>query len=389
MPKSKKLIYILNSYSAVDSSHFQHVLGLLEEMAKLGIEIALIIEKADRAPVFQQSSISVTVLKSRQKLQRFFELFLVLFCLIRRGYRRTFVRIAAPAALTATLAHRMFGGVVYLWQSGTTLEFDCNQPFSLHKLQWEFSSHLPNLLARRWVDYFVTGPSYMVDYYIKVARVDPKKIRLLYNDIDIERFKRPDNSAELKISFLGARGLSEDTLILLIVHRLSPVRRTLLYFPECIAHLDPAKVRRPILTVVAGGGAELPSIKCRAKQLGVDDQCLFLGSVPNLEIEKLYAIADVFLHPTYNEGFPRVILEAMAAGLPIATTDAGGTIELLGEDQKNCVVSKDKPAEFSEVVQRLAMDASFRQRLSSENREHVKRYATDKVAIMYQDVLFP
>lgn len=384
----KKLIYILNSYSATESSHFHHVLGLLEALAIRGIEIALVIEKASAIPEFNSSNITVIALKKQNGLRRFIELFQVIARLIRQGYLRTYVRIAAPATLVATLAHRLWGGEVFFWQSGTTIEYDAAQPLSMKKLRWYLTSHVPNSLARRFVHNFVTGPAFMVDYYAKVGSVKREKIRLLYNDIEVERFAPPPNRAQCKASFLESHSLPADTLVLLLVHRLSPVRRTHLYFPSCLAHLQAKGLMERVVVVVAGSGPELPLIRDEVKALDMEERCIFLGNVPNKEIQQLFSVADVFLHPTYNEGFPRVVLEAMAAGLPIVSTDAGGTKELMGEAQSSLVVSRDDPQGFAECLEAMLKDKELRQRLVDENLSHVKRFSTEKIAAMYERVLF-
>ncbi len=385
---SKKLIYILNSYSSTESSHFHHVLGLLEALAKRDIEIVLVIEKAETIPIFSNTNIRVIAIKNHRGIRRYIELFQVVSKLIQEGFTRTFVRIAAPAALTAALAHYLHGGAVFFWQSGTTIEYDAAQPWNIKKMKWFFGSLIPNFLARRYVQYFVTGPAYMVDYYHRVGGVKKEKIRLLYNDIDITRFTPPDNCATQKTAFLATHGYSPDTLILLLVHRLSPVRRTQLYFPSCLQYLRDNGLLNQVLVVVAGTGGELPAIQVDVSALSIEKHCLFLGSVPNREIQQLYAIADIFLHPTYNEGFPRVVLEAMAASLPIVSTDAGGTRELMGELQSAFVVSRDEPLEFFKNLAELVRHAPLRQQLATENRAYVERFSTIKIAKMYDEVLF-
>ncbi|MBZ0159117.1 glycosyltransferase family 4 protein [Candidatus Methylomirabilis sp.] len=386
--QSKKLTYILNNYSAKDASHFNHVPALLEALAMRGLEITLVIEKADFIPTFSSVNISVIPLKHRHGLSRLLELFRVIIHLIHRGFMRTYVRTAAPPALIAALTHRIFGGKVFLWQSGTTIEYDAAQPMSLKKLKWYLVSHIPNTLARRFVHYFVTGPAYMVDYYSRVGGVKRGKIRLLYNDIDIDRFvPKPDRSVQ-KAAFLKAHGLKPDILVLLLVHRLSPVRRTRLYFPFCLTHLRNMGLLNRVAVVIVGIGPELPFIQAQVQSQGLAERCLFLGSVPNREIQRVYAVADIFLHPTYNEGFPRVVLEAMAAGLPIVSTDAGGTRELMGDIQSSLIVSRGDPLAFAVCLEKMIKDSLLRELLAKENQKHVERFSTMKIAAMYEEVLF-
>jgi glycosyltransferase involved in cell wall biosynthesis len=383
----KRLIYVLNSYSESDASHFTHILHLLEVMAEQGCEIVLLIEKSGTLPKFRNPAITVQGVRTKFPLLRHFELFAKIAGLIRQGYRTTFVRIAAPASIVASLAHRLFGGRSLLWQSGTTHEHDWAQPRSIKKLRWWFSSHAPNWIARKLVNHFVTGPEAMVAYYADVVGVARDKIMLLYNDIQIERFSsacREDSRA----SFLAQHSLPRDALVLLLVHRLSPVRRTLWYLAPTLEALIRHCRHRHWIFVVAGGGSELAAAKKLVHGLGVSSQVIFLGDVPNRDIPALYSVADMFVHPTYTEGFPRVLIEAMAAGLPIVTTDAGGTGQLLGPKQMEFVVNKNAPDEFALKTIDLIARSELWQSLALENKSLVQRFSTPAVAQMYMKALF-
>lgn len=383
----KKLIYILNSYSESDASHFTHILHLLEVIAEQGCEIVLLIEKPGTLPKFKNSAIKVVGLHAKLPVLRHIELFAKVAGLIRLGYRTTFVRIAAPASIMAAIAHRLFGGRSFLWQSGTTQEHDWAQPRSMAKLKWWFSSHAPNWIARRLVHRFVTGPEAMVDYYADVVRVPREKITLLYNDIEIERFSDAHHVGA-RVSFFTKYDLQSDALVLLLVHRLSPVRRTLQYLEPTLKALVKQTSNPHWILVIAGGGSELDAAKALAHRLDVSSHVIFLGNVPNREIPALYSMADVFVHPTYTEGFPRVLIEAMAAGLPIVTTDAGGTKQLLGEKQMNFVVNKNNPAEFARKTIELACASDQWPALTLENKTVVQRFSTPAVAQMYIKALF-
>lgn len=384
----KKLIYILNSYSESDASHFVHILHLLEVMAEQGCEIVLLIEKSDTLPKFNHPAINVVGLQTKWPIIRHAELFAKIAGLIRHKYQTTFVRIAAPASIMASLAHRLFGGRSFLWQSGTTHEYDWMQPLSMAKLKWWLSSHIPNWLARKMVHHFVTGPEAMVDYYAEVVGVPREKITMLYNDIQIERFSN-DAQVATRGQFLAKHGLPGDALVLLLVHRLSPVRRTLMYLEPMLISLAKQASRHNWILVIAGGGSELEAAKALALRLDLSNHIIFLGNVPNRDIPSLYSVADVFVHPTYTEGFPRVLIEAMAAGLPIVTTDAGGTRQILGLQQLNFVTDKNNPIEFSCKTIELINQSDYWPILSEENKHAVQRFSTPTVAQMYLRALFP
>lgn len=384
---NKKLIYVLNSYSETDSSHFTHILHLLNTMADKGCTIMLLIEKADSLPVFSNRSISVKSLSFRMPFFRHIELFLKICFLIRTGYRTTFVRIAAPASIAATLAHWLLGGRSFLWQSGTTDRYDKARPASLQKLKWWVTSYAANSFARRIVSRFVTGPEAMVDYYEKEVGIPRSKIVLLYNDIELARFQTLDG-ARRRDDFCLKHNIDPDALVLLLVHRLSPVRKTLSYLEPTWTALRDANLPSWVF-IIAGGGSELPAAKKLAERLGVSDKIFFLGDVPNRSVPDLYSTADLFIHPTYTEGFPRVMIEAMASGLPIVTTDAGGTRQLLGDQQQAYVVDRASPKLFASMTLELIRAQNDWEKLSSENRKVVVRFSTPNVAEMYLRALFP
>ena len=141
-----------------------------------------------------------------------------------------------------------------------------------------------------------------------------------------------------------------------------------------------------ILFVFVGDGEDLSEAKALKIRFGLDKKALFLGSKPNSEILKLYQISDVFINPSFTEGFPRVLIEAMACGLPIVTTDAGGTKDILSEEQKKYLVSKDKPSDFSYSLKAL-INRNYKE-IGLKNIQHVKKYDTAVVAEQYIKKIF-
>lgn len=383
----KKLIYVLNSYSASDASHFPHVFNLLDALAKDGCKIALIIEKAKFLPVALHDGVSVRKLRCGFPAIRHIELFVRIVVLILKGYRKSFIRISAPAAIIVATANRIIGGESYFWQSGTTHEQDWAQKRSLKKLRWYLLSYLPSWSARKLVNYFVTGPESMVEYYERVVGIKRQKIRLLYNDVDIKRFS--NNALTSGRMAVRARcNVESGVTMLLLVHRLSPVRRTISYLEFLLPRLLERDLEGRWRLVIAGGGDEFRGVAALVAKLGLADRCCLLGDVPNLLIPELYAAADIFIHPTYTEGFPRALIEAMAAGLPIVSTDAGGVRELLGDAQLEYVVDKAAPHLFADKVLQLMHEENTWSRLGTENRIEVGRFSTPEVAKMYMRTIF-
>lgn len=382
----KKLVYILNSYSENTATHFKHIIHLLEVMANRGVKICLVIEKLEGEVYISNKNIQVNALKSKNTFKRQIELFLLILKLKKQGYNKCFIRISSWATIIASLAHFLKDNSTFLWQSGTTHEYDWEQPFGIKKIKWMIKSAFPNWLARKLVSCFVTGPEYMVSYYEKVVRIKKDKIRLLYNDIDLSRFNTT-NFPNSRQDLLDQYGLEPSTKILLLVHRLSPVRKTLMYLEPFLQSM--VSVDYKWFLIVAGGGEELGKAKKMVVNLGLERQVFFLGNVANSQIMSLYAGADYFIQPSYTEGFPRVLIEAMASGLPIITTDAGGTSQLMGEKQSEFIVSKSEPNLFAKkALELFSLDNNQIELLKNENLTVVKKFSTENVVDMYIKVIF-
>lgn len=378
---SHKLVYILNQYSSKEGSHFYHVLNLLEEIANNGVDIVLVIEKSSGIPSFSNSGIRVIVQK-KLGLARFFELYHIIKKLNSEGYKKVFVRISQKGAIPPIFVSKLYGGEVYFWHSGTTHVLEKEMPYNFNRVKWYFNSKLPFNFVKKHVNFFVTGPEQMLKYYRDEVKVKSEKLICLYNDIDITRFSKNEH----EIVDIRSRLKIGSEKIILFVHRLSPVRKSLYYMPMVLEEL--LQTRSDYVCYVLGGGSEQAELKKTILEKGLGDKIKVLGEKPNKEIQDYYKVADIFINPTYTEGFPRVILEAMAAGLPIVTTDAGGTRDLIGNNQKRFVVDKNNRELFSSRLIELVDNELLQKDLSRENVVHVEKFSTQKVASMYINTLF-
>lgn len=147
---------------------------------------------------------------------------------------------------------------------------------------------------------------------------------------------------------LRARYVPAGGALLLNVKRLHPLadQATLL---EAFARVR--RRRGDCALLVAGSGEEESALKARAAALGLGDSVRFLGLVPNAEVARLQAAADVFVLSSVLEATPTVALEALAAGTPVVSTDNPGGVELrdlLGEDVT--VVPRQDPDALAQAL---------------------------------------
>ena len=379
---NKKLIYILNQYSDKESSHFFHIINLLEQIASHDVKIVLIIEKSDGIPKFNCKNIEV-ICQKRAGFFRFFELLLIVFKLYLKGYRKVFVRISQWGTIPAILLSKVSRMETYFWQSGTTHETESKKKFNISRY---LKSELPFNFVKKHTTFFVTGPEIMVDYYISKVNVNANKIICLYNDIDISRFK--NLSQEEKFQLKAEMGFDNNTKILLHVKRMSTIKGILFYNPYVLEKSIEFLRANNYKCIYIGDGSEKDKLKKIIKDKHLEDIVKVIGSKPNSEIQKYYQITDVFINPTLEEGFPRVLLEAMASGLPTVTTNAGGTANMVGELQSKYMVdTKDKDG-FANNLLDILQNEKLQYKLGQENLISAKRFSTENVAKMYIENIF-
>jgi glycosyltransferase involved in cell wall biosynthesis len=364
----KRLTYIVNHVSANDAQHYVHIPGLLSELEKLGWETELVSERGGRGRA-EILGRQVTFLSERSKTKRAFALVHYLLGMRLRGGGVVFVRISKFAAAVSALLGRLLGWKTVYWLSGTVEDFNLRGGLKARigmGAMW---------VLLRLIDRLATGPEAMVHYYAATYRLPTNNLVLLYNDIDTSAGR-------------SAR-LAQPEPRVLLVHRLSPVRETDRYFPALLDGVSSyaQNVGGRVIVDICGDGPERPQLEEIARNAPPPIDVRFHGAIPQRKLDAFYDRATIFVMPSYREGFPRVILEAMAHGLPIVATDAGGTRDILGPGQQAYVVNRDDPEEFGKAVERLLSSSEDRRRLSDENLATVQRFSTPQIALMYDRAL--
>ena len=119
--------------------------------------------------------------------------------------------------------------------------------------------------------------------------------------------------------------VSSSESLLFNVKRLHPLADHATLLRAC-ALLEGSASR--VRLVIAGSGEERPRLESLVKELGLSDRVRFLGLVPNQEVAKLHAAADLFVLSSRLEATPTVVLEALACGTRVVSTDNPGGLEL-------------------------------------------------------------
>ena len=164
-------------------------------------------------------------------------------------------------------------------------------------------------------------------------------------------------------------GVPSDALIVLSVGRLSREKGHLDLI-EAVGKLDLGK--RPFRLVIVGDGPERGLIQKHAKKLGVDSIVVLAGQ--QNDVTPYYTMADLLVLPSHSEGSPLVLLEAMAAGLPIVATNVGGVPEISVHGETALLVDRGRPAALADAMGRLLEDEQLRKQFGETARTIALKY---------------
>ena len=128
----------------------------------------------------------------------------------------------------------------------------------------------------------------------------------------------------------------------------------------------------PVKLVVGGSGSQHELLVAAAKTLGIEEQVSFLGWIANEKKATALNSANIFVLPSYSEGMPNSVLEAMACGLPVISTNVGGIPQLVCPEG-SILVSPGSPEELAKAILELLNNRSKQQQMGIANQTHVKQ----------------
>jgi glycosyltransferase involved in cell wall biosynthesis len=122
--------------------------------------------------------------------------------------------------------------------------------------------------------------------------------------------------------------------------------------------------------VIVGGGPQRSVLEKQIVEFGLEAQVCLLGN--REDVSALLAEFDIFVLSSIAEGMPGVLLEAMAAGLPVAATDVGGAGEIVSDGLTGQLVPASNPSRLAEALSTYVWDEALRVRHGSAGRRKVE-----------------
>lgn len=198
---------------------------------------------------------------------------------------------------------------------------------------------------------------------------------------ELDRFK---SCAKLRGELREELEISADVVLVGLVGRLVPIKNHAMLL-EAVASME---VENQVQVLIVGEGHMREALEGLAVELGIADRVVFTGA--RSDTDRIYADLDIVALTSRNEGTPVTLIEAMAAGKAIVTTDVGGVQDILPADYGLVVASEDVPA-FSNALARMVDDAGFRERSAAVSPDHIAMFEVERLAgdmdALYRELL--
>ncbi len=214
--------------------------------------------------------------------------------------------------------------------------------------------------------------------YLETLGVPADRIAVVPNGVDLDEF-----------SDIAVERPQRGSIAALFVGRLDSRQKGLEPLVHALARLPAsAGVHLRLVGEDWGGAARVRSL---ARSLGVEDRLTIVGPLPRHALIDEYARADLLVLPSLFEPFGIVLLEAMAAGLPVVASRTGGIPEVVSEGETGLLVEPGDPDGLAAALHRLAEDPGLRARMGRRGRERSGSYSWDalipQVLAVYHEAL--
>lgn len=186
---------------------------------------------------------------------------------------------------------------------------------------------------------------------------------IVHNIVDIERFNNPAPYRASRRHLLVARNLEpiydNETAIraFLTVHRKHP----------------------DATLTIAGSGPLAGSLCALAESLGLADAVIFTGRLDRDAMAQAYRNADIAINPSLVDNMPNSVLEALASGVPVVSTDVGGVPYIVNDGQTALLVSPNSPDAMAEAILKLMDDSALSEQLIKNGLAEVQKYTWQRV----------
>jgi len=198
------------------------------------------------------------------------------------------------------------------------------------------------------------------DFALNSEILSTRRLKVIYNGIDLGEF-RPRNK---KTDILDELGLTEHDKIIGMVANFSPIKD---HYTILKSMVEIKKKFPRIKCILIGDGVLKSRLEDKAEELALGQNVIFAGRRD--DVARLLSVIDIFVLTSLCEGLPNAILEAMASGLPVVATNAGGISEAVEDYKSGILIEPKNYKSISSAIIELLTDESLRQKMGRYGRQ--------------------
>lgn len=248
----------------------------------------------------------------------------------------------------------------------------------------------------QWADCLVAASPLEKAQLTWLYGADPSRIRVIPAGVDTERFRPiPVDVAKARI------GIPQERKLILYVGRIEPLKgiETLFRAIAILAKETPCLCDNICISIIGGEGentdatrsAEEERLRELREQLELHDLVTFLGSKDQDALPYYYSAAYVVVVPSYYESFGMVAVEAMACGVPVIASKAGGLMYTIQDGLTGLLFPANSPNALAEKLCLLLDEPDLRDKMGENARQWAQRFGwatiADQVVALYGELL--
>lgn len=242
------------------------------------------------------------------------------------------------------------------------------------------------MLARPDPPHVIAISHYVVEQLKRHYGLEADRVCEIFNGVDPDDTPSDARAEHRKVIRRQFKLADDDFLVLCVAHnfKLKGVGPLI----EAVARCQPARGASRPYVVIVGRDNPTPYVS-QAARLGIADRVFFAG--PTKRIQQFFHAADCLAHPTFYDPCSRVVLEAMAAGLPVVTTRFNGAGERITEGREGYVI--DSPTDVDALADRIGLlsDEERRRSFGRNAVEAVREVTMERHAVqvrqLYDDIV--
>lgn len=269
---------------------------------------------------------------------------------------------------------KMFWGRLAAWRSGVPVVLS-----ALHSTGLPDHVEFPNRLLEPITDGFIGCAVPHGEYLAKHEGCPKKKVFVIPNGVDVDRFRPLEPRAELRTEL----NLEPNAKTAAIVAALRPEKNHELFLrAAALVHGRMPEAR----FLIIGDGAGRAALEAQAKELGIEAAVRFLGT--RRDIPELLAHTDVLVLSSHMEANPVSIMEGLACGKPVVATRVGSIPETVHDGVSGFLVEPGNADELSARIEHLFRNPAISREMGAAGRAHIAgHWSLDQMVEGYQNLI--